>query len=77
MCELLKCVGAKVSREGDRLVIDASRITGYRLPEEHVTRMRSSVILAGAMLGRCREVFFQYPGGCVIGDRPSICIWLR
>ena len=70
MCELLKCVGAKVSREGDRLVIDASRITGYRLPEEHVTRMRSSVILAGAMLGRCREVFFQYPGGCVIGDRP-------
>lgn len=70
MCELLKCVGAKVSREGGRLVIDASRISQHRLPEEHVTRMRSSVILAGAMLGRCGEVFFQYPGGCVIGDRP-------
>ena len=70
MCELLRSVGAKVVREGRKLVIDASRISRCHLPEEYVTRMRSSVILAGAMLGRCREVYFQHPGGCVIGDRP-------
>lgn len=70
MCEILKCVGAKVSRQGSTLTIDASQITGNHLPKEYVTRMRSSVILAGPMLGRCREIYLHYPGGCVIGDRP-------
>lgn len=70
MCEILRCVGAKVKREGSALIIDATRITGHKLPQEYVTRMRSSVIMAGAMLGRCREVSFGQPGGCVIGDRP-------
>lgn len=33
-------------------------------------QMRSTVILAGAILGRFREVRFSYPGGCDIGARP-------
>lgn len=70
MCEILKSVGAKVNREGKTLIIDASEITQHRLPREYVTRMRSSVILAGAMLGRCGQIAFHHPGGCVIGDRP-------
>lgn len=70
MCEILKYAGAKVLRQEDALVIDASSICRCRLPEKYVTRMRSSVILAGAMLGRCREIHLHYPGGCVIGDRP-------
>ncbi len=32
--------------------------------------MRSSLCLLGAMLGRCREVVMEHPGGCVIGERP-------
>lgn len=32
--------------------------------------MRSTVILAGALLGRFKEVTFSYPGGCDIGSRP-------
>lgn len=32
--------------------------------------MRSSIFLLGAMLGRFGEVDLEYPGGCVIGDRP-------
>lgn len=70
MCEILKCVGAKVNRQKDVITIDASEITQQRLPGRYVTRMRSSVVLAGAMLGRCREIELNYPGGCVIGDRP-------
>lgn len=70
MCEILKCVGAKVSRQKNTLTIDATSITGNRLPEEYVTRMRSSVIMAGAMLGRSGEIYLHYPGGCIIGDRP-------
>ena len=70
MCQLLRHVGARVDKQRDALIVDASAITSCHLPAEYVTRMRSSVILAGAMLGRCREIHLYYPGGCVIGDRP-------
>ncbi|MDO4331064.1 MAG: UDP-N-acetylglucosamine 1-carboxyvinyltransferase [Eubacteriales bacterium] len=70
MCELLRHVGAKVYRQENVLTIDATEITDCRLPREYVTRMRSSVVLAGAMLGRCHEISLTFPGGCVIGDRP-------
>ena len=33
-------------------------------------QMRSTVILAGAILGKFKEVTFSYPGGCDIGARP-------
>ena len=33
-------------------------------------KMRSSVILAGALLGRYKKAIFSYPGGCDIGSRP-------
>lgn len=32
--------------------------------------MRSSVIIAGALIGRLNECKFTYPGGCEIGARP-------
>lgn len=70
MCEILKHVGARVVRQGKTLTVDTSKITQHKLPGEYVTRMRSSVVLAGAMLGRCGEIEMTYPGGCVIGDRP-------
>ena len=40
------------------------------IPEELMREMRSTVILAGAILGRFKEVTFSYPGGCDIGSRP-------
>ena len=33
-------------------------------------QMRSTVVLAGAILGRFKEARFSYPGGCDIGARP-------
>ena len=32
--------------------------------------MRSSVILAGSLVGRYKKAIFSYPGGCEIGARP-------
>ena len=32
--------------------------------------MRSTVILAGALIGRLKDASFSYPGGCDIGARP-------
>lgn len=70
MCRILNRIGVKTARSGKSLTVDASQVDATELPAEEMTRMRSSVILAGALLGRCREVSFCQPGGCVIGDRP-------
>ena len=40
------------------------------IPEHLMREMRSTVIIAGALLGRFKEVKFSYPGGCDIGARP-------
>ena len=70
MMKLLKCIGCTVCREEHDIVIDAIHIKENRLPKEYVTSMRSSVILMGALLARTGEVSLDYPGGCVIGERP-------
>ena len=70
MIKLLQSVGCRVCMEGQKVTVDAGCISGSILPERYVSRMRSSVIMMGSMLGRKREVSLSYPGGCVIGKRP-------
>lgn len=70
MLRLLESIGCVVHRHAGQITVDARELCGSRLPEAYVTRMRSSVILMGALLGRCRSVSIAYPGGCVIGRRP-------
>lgn len=70
MQALLDSLGCKVCREEKNLKIDASQVYQNVMPKEAITGMRSSVVLLGALLGRCREVTMEYPGGCVIGERP-------
>ena len=40
------------------------------IPEKLMRELRSSVILAGSLIGRFGEVCFSHPGGCDIGSRP-------
>lgn len=70
MLEILKYLGCKVKRNSDKIVIDARNIKHYEIPEELMRKMRSSVILAGALIGRFRKAEFSCPGGCDIGARP-------
>ncbi len=70
MVRLLQSVGCLVEWRAGKLTVDASHLCGGSLPEEYVTRMRSSVIMMGALLGRTGRVSISYPGGCVIGKRP-------
>lgn len=70
MLRLLDCAGCEVEQKGNIVTIDASVLQEYRLPGKYVRKMRSSVIMMGAMLGRMQEVGIEYPGGCVIGERP-------
>lgn len=70
MMKLLCSIGCTVLREQNDIVVDAIQIQENRLPKEYVTGMRSSVMMMGALLGRTGEVSLDYPGGCVIGERP-------
>lgn len=70
MLEILKFLGCKVKKSNDKIVIDARKIERYEIPEELMQKMRSSVILAGALIGRCNKANFSCPGGCDIGARP-------
>lgn len=76
MCSLLKSTGAAVADDfgmetGAGMVeVDTLSVREHRLPEKYVSAMRSSIIMMGAMLGRLGEVCVNYPGGCVIGERP-------
>lgn len=71
MIEILKQLGCQISwEESSTLIIDSSSIEKVRLPLEEAGKMRSSITLLGALLGRKREAFIPYPGGCSIGKRP-------
>ncbi len=70
MIRILDSIGCKVKKEGSTVIVDATQLNNYRIPDEFVARMRSSIILLGPLLGRQHFVTISYPGGCTIGARP-------
>ncbi|NLJ78246.1 MAG: UDP-N-acetylglucosamine 1-carboxyvinyltransferase [Tissierellia bacterium] len=70
MEEILLSLGSRIRRIDKMMWVDSKPIDSIRIPEELVGEMRSSIILMGAMLGRCGEIIISYPGGCEIGHRP-------
>lgn len=66
MFEILKEIGGKVTKKNNKVIIDSSNIHKFEIPETLMRQMRSSVILAGALLGRYKEARFSYPGDCDI-----------
>ena len=66
MIEILKSLGCKVKKNQNKVVIDSSSISKFEIPEHLMRQMRSSVIFAGAILGRYGKVMFSYPGDCDI-----------
>lgn len=70
MCNILTALGCVIDKEENKLIIDATDIIKSEIPENLMREMRSSVIIAGALIGRLNECIFTYPGGCEIGSRP-------
>lgn len=68
--EILKLLGCKIKRNSGKIEINSKNITKTEIADNLMRKMRSTVILAGALLGRFKEVTFSYPGGCDIGSRP-------
>ena len=70
MFEIIKDIGGKVTKKNNKIIIDTSKIHTYEIPETLMRKMRSYVILAGAIIGKYKKANFSYPGGCEIGSRP-------
>lgn len=70
MNKILESMGCTINVEGNSLIVDATDITSIEVSDEHVRKMRSSIILLGALLGRKKSVTISFPGGCSIGARP-------
>ncbi len=70
MEEILRQLGAVTWWEAQDLYMDCTHAEKTEIGKEYTGRMRSSVILLGVLLARCREGKLGYPGGCVIGKRP-------
>ena len=69
MIEILNHIGVKTEFSDNTLTIDPSEFEYQELPKELVCHMRASILLAGPMLARFKEVDMGFPGGCVLGKR--------
>ena len=50
--DILRLLGCRAEREGDRVTVDASALGRCAIPESLMREMRSSVIFLGALLAR-------------------------
>ena len=69
--QLLARMGVDVViEEGDRVTLQAARISDANAPYDLVKTMRASILVLGPLLARCGEARVSLPGGCAIGLRP-------
>ena len=68
--KILRLLGCKIKRERGKIEINTRNMSKTEIPEDLMRQMRSSIMMAGAIIGRFKEVTFSYPGGCEIGARP-------
>ncbi len=61
MFEILKQLGCEVKKNGNKVVVDSSKLNKHEISENLMREMRSSVILAGALIGRVHKAVFLYP----------------
>lgn len=68
--KILEILGCKVVKKRNKVIIDSSNMDKFVVPHDLMRELRSSVILAGSIIGRFKKAVFSYPGGCEIGARP-------
>jgi UDP-N-acetylglucosamine 1-carboxyvinyltransferase len=68
--EIIKDLGAKISKKGSEYTVDPSTINKTEVNPKLHQKLRSSILIAGPILLKKGEVTFSEPGGCVLGKRP-------
>lgn len=70
MCEILKILHINTKRENGGILISPKYAEPHKITHELTNKLRASIFVLGAMLGRFRQAVISYPGGCNIGTRP-------
>ena len=69
MLKILDFLNVQTEFKNHTLIIDPSRLINKPIGKDLVCKMRSSILLAGSLIGRFKEVDMGFPGGCVLGKR--------
>ncbi|WP_312700098.1 UDP-N-acetylglucosamine 1-carboxyvinyltransferase [Sedimentibacter sp.] len=70
MFDILRTMGCTIQYDSGVALVDTRGLNTCKVPEKLVRKIRSSIILMGAVLQRTGNVEIAYPGGCEIGLRP-------
>lgn len=68
--KILKYIGCRVKREGSTVIVDATDVNDYMIPESLMGEMRSSIVFLGGIIARTGKAVLSSPGGCELGPRP-------
>ena len=61
MIEILRDMGCIIIEDSDRVIIDPRSVTKSYIKEEFSRKVRSSIVMLGAMLSRFRKARVAYP----------------
>ncbi len=68
--KILQGFGAKVRYRNNTVTVDCRSINNYKIDENLMREMRSSVVFLGGIIGRMKRAVISSPGGCELGPRP-------
>src|SRR5687768_3494957 len=70
MIQILEHMRAKTSWVDTTTAVIHAQVITAKTPYELVRKMRASICLSGALVGRMNYAEVPLPGGCITGQRP-------
>lgn len=75
-CKILSCLGCSIKRSDDVVLVDASDVNKFDIPDNLMREMRSSIVFLGPIISRTGRAKLTFPGGCELGPRPiDLHLW--
>ena len=60
--KILEELGCKIKKDKNKIIINSKDVCKTTIPDDLMRKLRSSVIIAGAIISRFGNVKFSYPG---------------
>lgn len=70
MREILSLLGVETKSSSNEIFINSKHINNTKITHELTQKLRASIFILGALLGKFKKAEIAYPGGCQIGSRP-------
>lgn len=61
--KILESLGCKIKKDKNKIIINSKDVSKTTIPDELMRKLRSSVIIVGAIITRFKEAKFSYPRG--------------